>query len=134
MGREVGLAELDLSKLLKNVTISPGSEPARYLNKKQEKVKKVDPIEEILYDPLYELVRNPEDDEEDEEEEISPESSPRKKESELEELESAANQEHTDGTTELQEKSACEEKKQSEISEEDDSDSSDLEEWLDSVI
>ena len=58
-------------------------------------------------------------------EEISPESSPRKKESELDELESAANQEHTDGTTELQEKSACEDKEQSEISEEDDSDSSD---------
>ena len=49
---EVGLAGLDLSKLLTNVSVT--GEPARYLNKKKEIPEKVDPIEEVLYDPLYE--------------------------------------------------------------------------------
>ena len=49
---EVALAGLDLSKLLRNVTVE--GEPARFLNKKREKIEKIDPIEEILYDPLYE--------------------------------------------------------------------------------
>ncbi|CBY11627.1 unnamed protein product [Oikopleura dioica] len=134
---EVGLAGLDLSKLLKNVSVSAGSEQARYLNKKQESLKKVDPIEEILYDPLYELVRNPGDSEVDEEEQISPEGSPLKERGDVYVPESAMNNEHytistKDETTEKTEKST--EKNENEISEEDDSDSSDLEEWLDSVI
>ncbi|CBY43809.1 unnamed protein product [Oikopleura dioica] len=132
---EVGLAGLDLSKLLKNVSVRAGSEQARYLNKKQETLKKVDPIEEILYDPLYELVRNPGDSEVDEEEKISPEKSPLKqREGDVYVPESAMNHEHhaIGRKDEKTEKST--EKNENEISEEDDSDSSDLEEWLDSVI